>query len=107
MRKPYAKLFGKDAGETDNLFWSPYALRKNMAGFKPISKWLHYSSLQRFKETFPFYLPYGDFHYVNGLGKAKKLYYEIASRFGIYSHYLTPSLSYVFKKEGGGNAVAD
>ena len=98
MRKTYAKLFDRDTKENDNFFWSPYSLKKNMVGFKPISKWLHYSSLEKYKNTFPFYLPYGKGKYVNKLGGCKKIYYEIVSRFGMFSHLLVPSLSYCFKK---------
>lgn len=99
MRKPYAHLFGRGTRENENLFWSQCSLQKNMTGFKTISKWLHYLSLRKFKDTFPFYLPYGKFRYVNKLGYVKKMYYEIVSKLGIYSHYLVPSLSYVFKRE--------
>lgn len=99
IRKTYAKLFSRGTVENNNLFWSPYFLQKNMVGFKPISNWLHYSSLKKFRDTFPFYLPYGKGRYVNKLGYAKKIYYEIISRLGMYSHYMVPSLSYVFKRE--------
>ncbi|MCF8379126.1 MAG: class I SAM-dependent methyltransferase [Bacteroidales bacterium] len=98
MRIPYARLFNRTEVENDNLFWSPIAVLRQMKGFKPISKWLHYKSLDRFKETFPFYLPYGSGRHVKELGKVKGLYYEIASRFGMFSHYISPSLSYVFKR---------
>lgn len=99
LRKPYAKLFKRENEENDNLFWSPISLRKYMNGYKPVSKWLHYSSLKRFKETYPFYLPYGNGSYVEKIGFFKNLYYEIISKLGMYSHYLSPSLSYVFKRK--------
>ena len=99
FRKSYAQLFDRNGRENDNLFWSPMALRRNMQEFKPVSKWLHYSSYEKFKKTFPFYLPYGKFKYYYGLGCAKRIYFGIISRFGMFSHYLTPSLAYVMKKK--------
>ncbi|MFO8234708.1 MAG: class I SAM-dependent methyltransferase [Bacteroidales bacterium] len=99
LRKPYAKLFKRENEENDNLFWSPLSLRKYMNGYKPVSKWLHYSSLKRFKETYPFYLPYGNGLYVEKIGFFKNMYYEIISKLGMYSHYLSPSLSYVFRRK--------
>ncbi len=97
LRKVYAKFFNREDRENDNLFWSPYSLRKNVPGFKPVSKWLHYSSYKNYLDTFPFYLPYGSGFYVRKIGILKKTYYDIASRFGMFSHWLVPSLAYVFK----------
>jgi len=99
IRKVYAKLFKRQDRENDNLFWSPYSLKKNMPGFKPVSKWLHYASYKNHKDTYPFYLPYGNGKYVSGMGKNKKLYYDLVSKFGMLSHWILPSLAYVFKRE--------
>ncbi|WP_019503545.1 bifunctional 2-polyprenyl-6-hydroxyphenol methylase/3-demethylubiquinol 3-O-methyltransferase UbiG [Pleurocapsa sp. PCC 7319] len=98
-RKRYAKLFDRHKREIDNLFWSPYSLQKELKEFKPISQWLHYTSYQKFKDTFPFYLPYGTGKYLNKLSLSKKLYYDIISKLGIYSHWFLPSLAYVFKRK--------
>lgn len=99
VRKVYAKLFNRTHKENDNLFWSPLSIKKNTPDFKPISKWLHYSSYQNFKDTFPFYLPYGKGRYVTEIGAKKKLYYDIVSKLGIYSHWVLPSLSYVLERK--------
>ncbi len=99
LRRKYAKLFSRHERENDNLFWSPYSLQKEMKEFKPISKWLHYASYQKFKDTFPFYLPYGKGRYVKKLGLRKKIYYDLVSKLAIYSHWLLPSLAYVFKRK--------
>lgn len=98
LRNIYARLFNRQDRENDNLFWSPYSLRRNMSGFKPISKWLHYLSYENYLNTFPFYLPYGTGSYVKEIGFLKKTYYDIVSRFGLYSHWMVPSLAYVFKR---------
>ncbi len=98
MRKIYAKIFNRDKRENDNIFWSPYSLHKNMKGFRPISNWLHYSSYSKFKDTFPFYLPYGNGCYVEKMGFIKKAYYDVVSRLGHFSHWCVPSLSYVFQR---------
>jgi len=100
LRKIYARLFNRLDWEYTNLFWSPISLRKNLKGFKPVSKWLHYSSYKTFQETFPFYLPYSSSGvYVNNLSKSKRIYYGIISKLGMYSHSFTPSLAYVFKRQ--------
>jgi ubiquinone/menaquinone biosynthesis C-methylase UbiE len=100
LRKIYAKLFDYKNRENGNLFWSPLSLQKNMKEFKPISNWLHYKSLDNYIKTFPCYLPYRKGKYISKIGNLQKMYYNIISKFGIYSHYLTPSLSYVFKRNG-------
>lgn len=97
LRIKYSKLF-KINCSVHNLFWSPFSLKKHMKGFKPVSKWLHYSSYSRFKETFPFYLPYNKGKYISNLSLIKKAYYNLISKLGIISHYFAPSLSYVLKK---------
>ena len=97
-RNIYAKMFNRTNRENDNLFWSPCTLRKNLRDFKPMSKWLHYSSYEKFLATFPFYLPYGAGSYVRRLGMLKKMYYDVVSRLGMNSHWVVPSLAYVFKR---------
>ncbi|MCP4698238.1 MAG: methyltransferase domain-containing protein [Gammaproteobacteria bacterium] len=101
-RQIYAKLFGRDKDaypENDNLFWSPYSLKQQTKGFKQISKWLHYASYQRYRETFPFYLPYDKQPYVENMGRAKALYYGFVSRSEMLSRYFVPSLACVLKRE--------
>lgn len=100
IRKVYAQLFDRTHTENDNLFWSPLSLRENTPEFKPVSKWLHYASYQKFKDTFPFYKPYGRGSYVTKIGFKKKLYYDLVSRLGIYSHWVLPSLACVLKRKG-------
>lgn len=97
-RKKYAHLLNRHQMEYDNLFWSPTTLLKQMKGFKPVSRWLHYKSLQHFKDTYPFYSPYGKGKYVKKPGFTKTLFYEIVSRLGMWSHYIVPSLSFVFQR---------
>ncbi|NOZ36718.1 MAG: class I SAM-dependent methyltransferase [Gammaproteobacteria bacterium] len=98
VRKIYAKLFNRTNRENDNLFWSPYTLTKKMQGFKPISDWLHYSSYEKFLDTFPYYLPYGEGSYIKKISAPKKIYYSVVSRLGLLSHFVVPSLSYVFQR---------
>ena len=98
LRKIYAKLFNREDREVDNLFWSPYSLQKAMRDFKPISPWLHYASYKNYRATFPYYLPYGRGRDVRQLGSVKKIYYDLVARLGIYSHWLLPSLAYVFQR---------
>jgi SAM-dependent methyltransferase len=98
LRRVYARLFNRQDHENDNLFWSPYSLRKAMPDFEPVSDWLHFSSYQKFLKTFPYYLPYGRGSYVNRMGPAKSAYYGVVSRLGKLSHWVVPSLAYVFKR---------
>jgi 2-polyprenyl-3-methyl-5-hydroxy-6-metoxy-1,4-benzoquinol methylase len=99
VRKVYARVFNRQDREIDNLFWSPYSLQKNMPEFRPISNWLTFSSYKKHLETFPFYLPYGRGRWVKSMGLPKRMYYGLASNAGIYSHWLVPSLSYVFQRQ--------
>jgi 2-polyprenyl-3-methyl-5-hydroxy-6-metoxy-1,4-benzoquinol methylase len=99
LRKIYARVFNRQDREIDNLFWSPYSLRKNMPDFRPVSDWLIYSSYKKHLETFPFYLPYGRGRWVKSMGLPKRMYYSVVSKVGLYSHWLVPSLSYVFQRQ--------
>ena len=98
LRKIYARAFGRTGCENDNLFWSPRMLKREMKGFRRLSKWLHYASFKKFKRTFPYYLPYGKGKHVSGLGKCKTLYYGLLEKLGIYSHWFSPSLACVFER---------
>jgi hypothetical protein len=97
-RRMYAKLFGREKHEVDNLFWSPFSLNKHFVDFRPISPWLHYASYEKYLETFPFYLPYGTGHYVSGPGRAKDLYYRAVSKLGMFSHWIVPNLANVYRR---------
>ncbi|MDM8546232.1 class I SAM-dependent methyltransferase [Candidatus Venteria ishoeyi] len=102
LREVYAKLFGRVGGttENDNLFWSPFSLKRQMPGFKPVSNWLHYISYQKYLDAFPYYLPYGDEpEVVAGPGRWKGLYYGLVSKLGSLGRYIIPSLSYVMKRQ--------
>ena len=98
MRNTYAKLFHRDNRENDNLFWSPYSLSKNMPDFKRISHFLHYSSYQKYLETYPFYLPYGGGKNISHPGLFKKFYYNAIAILKQKSHIFAPNLAGVFKR---------
>jgi len=101
VRKSYARLFNRHKGEVDNLFWSPASLGKSLGEFSVVSNFLHYASYLNFKNTFPFYLPYGIPEQVNSLGKKKALYYELAAKLGSKSRFVLPSLACVYKRNAG------
>jgi len=98
MRLKYAKAFDRHRGEVDNLFWSPASLGKELSEYRVDSTFLHYASYDNFKATFPFYLPYGKPTEVRSLGKAKQLYYNLASKLGSWSRFVLPSLACVYRK---------
>jgi len=99
VRLKYAKAFDRHRGEVDNLFWSPASLGKELSEYRVTSTFLHYASYDNFKETFPFYLPYGTPTEVRSLGKAKELYYNVASRLGSWSRFVLPSLACVYRRQ--------
>jgi len=99
IRIRYAKLFNRHEGEVDNLFWSPATLGRGLRDFKVVSNFLHYSSYTNFKETFPFYLPYGVPEQINTLGKKKQMYYDLASKLKGASRFVLPSLACVYKRK--------
>lgn len=99
LRKKYALLFNRHKREIDNLFWSPYLLQQAFREFKPVSQWLHYASYQDYQTTFPYYLPYDRGRHVKELSPIKKIYYGLVAKLGIYSHWLLPSLAYVFQRK--------
>jgi len=98
IRKKYARLFNRTDRENDNLFWSPYTLKKNMKDFERISSWLHYNNFSNYLDTFPFYLPYGKGRIEQELGANKRIYYRLISIFGVKSHIFVPNLAGVFKR---------
>jgi SAM-dependent methyltransferase len=98
LRRPYARLFGRGDWENDNVFWSPLALRRGLAGFEPISGFLHYPSLADYVATYPFYLPYNGGSVQHRVGGAKLAYYRLAELFGRHSSFVMPNLAAVYRR---------
>ena len=99
LRKVYARMFNRLDREIDNLFWSPLSLNTRMKDFKRISKFFHYSSVRKYINTFPFYLPYGRGSRIVKISLIKRIYYSIISIFGKYSYVFSPSLAGVYKRK--------
>lgn len=99
-RNAYARLFGREAMQEGNLFWSPIALDRALTGFRRVSRFLHHRSLRRYLESYPCHLPYGPGadRYVAGPGTGKRLYYGAVSCLGRRSCWLMPSLAGVFER---------
>lgn len=100
LRRVYARTFGRDKAENDNLFWSPLGLDRRLEGWKPVASFLHYASLDDYIATYPFHLPYvgGGGGYQQGVGRAKLAYYRLAARLGPLSRYVMPNLAMVWKR---------
>jgi Methyltransferase domain len=98
-RKRYAAVFNRQDSENDNLFWSPTGLARLLAGFKPVSGFLHYASLGDYEATYPFHLPYVGGGYQTRVGAAKLAFYRLAAKFGSGSRYLLPNLASVWKRQ--------
>ena len=100
LRKIYARLCHRSHYEHDNLFWSPTTLERELPGFRRVSRFLHYASLEKYLETYPFWLPYGEGadRLVPRIGWAKRTWYRVASHAGVRSHWILPSLAGVYRR---------
>jgi hypothetical protein len=70
LRRIYARAFGRDRAENDNLFWSPPGLARHLGGWRPVSGFLHYARLDDYVATYPFHLPYVGGGYQRQVGRA-------------------------------------
>lgn len=98
-RKVYARAMKRTDCENDNIFLSPVMLRRALAGYRPVSGFLHYASLDDYLATYPFYLPYlgaggGEQRRV---GRAKLAWYRLAARLGRNSAFVMPNLAGVYR----------
>lgn len=99
LRRLYARLAGRLDREQGNLFWSPPGLDRRLAGFRRVSGFLHYASLDRYLETFPYYMPYDHGYWEHAPGGKKLRYYRFLAPLGGASHYFLPNLAGVFRRE--------
>lgn len=99
LRKSYAKVFGRQDSEQGNLFWSPFSLKRHMKEFRRISRFLHYLSYDRYRATFPLYLPYGKGRHIPKPTHLLETYYKFISKFGSIPPILCPSLAGVFQRK--------
>ena len=97
-RRAYAAAFGRAHMEDGNIFWSPRDLTRIFAGFRPISGFLHYRTLQDYLATYPAYLPYDGGRSVPGPGRPKRFYYRAAASLGSASRYVLPNLAAVWER---------
>jgi Methyltransferase domain len=100
LRQRYAAAFNRQDSENDNLFWSPAGLGRLLTGFKPVSGFLHYRSLNDYVATYPFHLPYVGGGYQTQVGSAKLAFYKLAAKLGPNSRYVLPNLASVWKRTG-------
>jgi Methyltransferase domain len=98
LRQRYAAAFNRQDSENDNLFWSPPGLERQLAGFTPVSGFLHYKSLDDYVATYPFHLPYVGGGYQTRVGAAKLAFYRLAAQLGTSSRYVLPNLASVWRR---------
>jgi SAM-dependent methyltransferase len=98
LRGIYARAFGRDGAENDNLFWSPPGLARHLGGWRPVSGFLHYARLDDYVATYPFHLPYVGGGYQRQVGRAKLAYYKLAARLGPASRHVMPNLAMVWRR---------
>ena len=99
LRRIYAKAFGREKAENDNLFWSAPGLGRHLKAWTPISGFLHYKTLADYVATYPFHLPYVGGGYQTRVGAAKLAYYKLAARLGPASRYVMPNLAMVWRRK--------
>ena len=98
IRDVYARLFGRQEKNDNNLFWSPMDIKNRLNHFSRISNFLHYNSIDDYLKTFPYYSPY-----VRG-GARKKVtfgslvYLRMMSMMGHYSFFLMHNLAGTFRR---------
>ena len=100
LRRAYAKMFGRDNCENDNLFWSAPQLDRHLTGWKPVAGFLHYRNLDDYVATYPFHLPYVGGGYQTNPGRAKLAYYRLAAMLGPASRYVMPNLAMAWRRAG-------
>lgn len=98
LRPSYARLLGKNPNITHNLFWSPAALAQAMPGLRRCSKFLHYASLQRYVDSYPFYMPYDRGYWEHAPSTAKLAYYRLVAEAPAIAHILLPNLAGTFRR---------
>jgi len=98
MRDVYARAFGRAAMQEGNLFWKPGDLRRHLAGFRRVSGFLNFASVEDYFRLYPFYLPYGSGSWRHAPSSTRKLYFGLVSRFGPATPYFLPSLAGIFER---------
>lgn len=100
LRQRYATAFNRQDRENDNLFWSPIGLDRLLTGFKPVSEFLHYKSLDDYVATYPFHLPYVGGGHQARISGAKLAYYRLVAKLGTNARYVMPNLASVWQRQG-------
>ena len=98
MRDVYARAFGRSAMQEGNRFWRPGDLRKHLTGFKRVSGFLNFASVEDYFRLYPFYLPYGSGSWRRAPSPTRKAYFGLVSRFGRATPYFLPSLAGIFER---------
>ena len=98
LRRVYARAFGRQNAENDNLFWSAPGLGRHLQDFRPVSGFLHYSTLADYVATYPFHLPYVGGGEQTRVGRAKHAYYRFAAQLGAASRFVMPNLAMVWQR---------
>ena len=98
MRPAYARATGRDPDIVHNRFWSGPALAAQFKGFERASKFLHYASLERFLESYPFYVPYDRGYWEHAPSAAKLAYYRLMAKLPGLNYLALPNLAGTFRR---------
>jgi hypothetical protein len=98
LRDLYARACGRSAMQEGNLFWRPGDLRRHLAGFRRVSGFLNYASIEDYFRLYPFYLPYGTGSWRRSPSRGRKAYFGLVHRFGRATPYFLPSLAGIFER---------
>ncbi len=100
-RRWYARLFGREADDEQNVFVSPFEVARGLPDFRLEPGFCGFESFAAFAAFFPHYLPYmGEgVAGVRDLGRAKRAVYGLAyGLLGRRSYYVLPSLTGLFTR---------
>lgn len=98
LRRVYAGLFGRQAMNENNLFWSPIALARALPDFTRVSRFLHYQSLDEYISLLPYYSPYGRGEMKYSISKITYIYLKTMALLEPYSHLLIHNLAGTFRR---------
>lgn len=98
-RDVYARRFGRAHLQDGNVFFTPGALKRHLKGFRRVSPFLQFPSVQACIARYPLYMPYNG-GAMRGLSKGKAFYYGMAATLGKASCYVMPNLAGVWTRTG-------
>lgn len=99
LRKHYVRLFRRSDCDEGNTFVSPLQVKRNLSGFRLVSRFLGFASFSDFAQCYPHYLPYPGAGRERNLPRSQGVCYSLIDNLcGSTSFYLLPSLTGIFQR---------